>query len=58
MNPRLKIAADAATVLLLSAALAWSGGVANALTPTVGAQSPPVGDMSPPVGDMSVPVAG
>ena len=32
------------------------GGIANALTPTVGAQSDPVGDSSAPVGDSSAPV--
>ncbi len=47
---------EAGLVLLLAVVLAMSGGIANALTPTVGSQSNPVGDSSAPVGDSSAPV--
>lgn len=46
---------EAGLVLLLAVGLATSGGIANALTPTVGSQSSPVGDSSAPVGDQSAP---
>jgi hypothetical protein len=58
VNTKKKIAIEAGFVLLLSAALAWSGGIASAMTPTVGQQSVPVGDASPPVGDLSAPTGG
>lgn len=47
---------EAGLVLLLAIGLALSGGIANALTPTVGSQSSPVGSQSSPVGDSSAPV--
>jgi len=54
---RRSVAVEAGLVLLLAIGLALLGGVANALTPTVGEQSAPVGDSSVPVGDQSAPVA-
>ena len=54
---RRSVAVEAGLVLLLAAGLALFGGIANALTPTVGEQSAPVGDSSVPVGDQSAPVA-
>jgi hypothetical protein len=51
------VAVEAGLVLLLAIGLALCGGIANALTPTVGEQSAPVGDSSAPVSDQSAPVA-
>ncbi|MGI5126783.1 hypothetical protein ACQEVB_08195 [Pseudonocardia sp. CA-107938] len=48
---------EAGLVLLLAVGLALTGGIANALTPTVGEQSAPVGDQSAPVGEQSAPAA-
>jgi len=50
------VVVEAGLVLLLAVGLALFGGIANALTPTVGEQSAPVGDFSAPVGDQSAPV--
>lgn len=55
MNRNRSVAVEACLVLLLALGLSLSGGIANALTPTVGEQSAPVGDDSAPVGDSSAP---
>jgi hypothetical protein len=54
-TPTITTAVEAGLVLLLAIGLAMSGGIANALTPTVGSHSAPVGASSPPVGDSSEP---
>lgn len=54
-TPTITTAVEAGLVLVLAIGLALSGGIANALTPTVGSQSSPVGGSSAPVGDSSAP---